>query len=603
VRYPGSRQLRTEGFALFVVLAAALAFTYTELSDGDLGFHLATGREVLASGRIPSTNVLSYTNPEHPWLLHQWLPGVLFEWAFRHGGLVALQAIRMVLVGAIWLVVYGAARVTGAAPIAAALATVLCESASAFRFQLRPYLFTHLSLAVTVLCATRFLSAVSASNERTARRSLLGATLTGALASHLHAGVIDSWLVLVALLWACLVERFWHRLLRAGPPTMLRPRHAAWVTISLGLSIGLAAATLALYHPYGARILLFPFDMASDAYLADHLVEFRPPFRFPFSLLSTYWVLVGLCLVALAGQLRQVSSFWPALLFGFLFLSLKHARLAFGFAVVCAPFLAIALEHWLARVRGSLTVAVLALAAPLLVVQRYRFDPPGLGFAPHVFPSYLFDYLEHYHLNGRPYVSDAWAAPLLGRVYPAQRAFFDNRFEAYPRDFFVHVYQHIRYGLEGWDRLLDHYRVQLVLMRYTTPGEAERQAGKPNLRQRLASDPRWTLVTFDDEGELFVRTEGQHREHAARFSLAGLEPDRARFLVAPRARLDALKRELARGNHSARAHVFAAHAAIDAGDLELARSYAEHVLDSEAGAPFVAGLREHLAAARPGTAP
>jgi len=46
----------------------------------------------------------------------------------------------------------------------------------------------------------------------------------------------------------------------------------------------LAAVTLMLYHPLALRVLEVPFVMAKDAFLAEHLIEFRPPSRFPFQL-------------------------------------------------------------------------------------------------------------------------------------------------------------------------------------------------------------------------------------------------------------------------------------------------------------------------------
>ncbi len=585
-----------EAWAIAIVVLSAAFFACTELVDGDLGFHLATGREVLRSGHIPSTNVLSYTNPQQPWLLHQWLPGVLFELLHRKFGLFALQLLRMGLVSVTWLAAYGAARFAGATVFVAAAAMLLGESAAAFRFELRPYLFTHLSLAIVIASAAAFLRAEQAGDDRRARRSLGVGALTAAAAAHLHAGVIDSWLVFVALAVGSACEPLRARWF-SGAPLLRAPLAAArMVLTALVASIALAALTLAVYHPYGARSLLFPFDMGSDAYLALHLVEFRPPFRFPFSMLAAYWGLLGLCVVALALRVRTLHPFWPMVMLGFLLLSLKHARLGYDFALAGAPFLALALDPLLDKLRAGVALFALTLIAPLLVLQHYELEPFGVRLSPRTWPPYLFDYLERRQLDGRAYVSDAWAAPLLGRMYPREKAFFDNRFEAYPRDFFLEVYQRIRYGQPGWDALLDRYGVEVVLMRYTTPGEAEHQAHKPNLRQLLAHDARWTLVTFDDTGELFVRTQGKHAQYALTHALPALDPDGARFFAPPRTLLAALSREVASGNPSARARVFLAYAALDAGDREQALKWAKeaaNVGDPDA-TPLIMTLRDRL---------
>jgi hypothetical protein len=581
-------------------MLSAAFFACTELLDGDLGFHLATGREVLRSGHIPSTNVLSYTNPQHPWLLHQWLPGVLFELLHRKFGLSALQLLRMGLVSVTWLAAYGAARFAGATAWLATAAMLLGESAAAFRFELRPYLFTHLSLAVVIASAAAFLRAQQAGDVRRARKSLAVGALTAAGAAHLHAGVIDSWLAFVALSVGCACEPWRVRWFSAASLLPAPLSAARMALIALLSSIALAALTLALYHPYGARSLLFPFDMGSDAYLAQHLVEFRPPFRFPFSVLAAYWALLGLCVAALALRVRALHPFWPLVMLGFLLLSLKHARMGYDFALAGAPFLAVALTPVLDKLRAGVTLLALTAIAPLLVLQHYELQPFGVRLSPRTWPPYLFDYLERHHLDGRAYVSDAWAAPLLGRVYPKQKAFFDNRFEAYPRAFSVDVYQRIRYGQPGWDSLLDRYGVQIVLMRYTTPGEAELQGHKPNLRQLLAHDPRWTLVTFDDAGELFVRTQGQYAELARARALPAIDPDGAHFFARPRTLLAALTREVESGNPSARVRVFLAYAALDAGDRPAALRWATQAANVGApeARPLIMTLRDRLLGAQ-----
>jgi hypothetical protein len=555
-----------ERLAWLLVFAAVLALAYTEFTDGDLGFHLATGREILSRGRIPDTNVLSYTNPTYPWHLHQWLPGVLFEWLWQRHGTGALQALKVLLVFAIWLVAYATARVMGASREAAALATLWAASAAAFRFELRPYLFTHLALALELWCCAHYLRACEQDAHAGMRKAWGGAVLVPALACHLHAGVIDSWLVLLALSCTALAEPVRARVLAVPSLAPNTPRHAGRLAGALAASVALAALGLELYHPIGARILLFPFDMGSDSYLAEHLVEFRTPLRFPFQALAAYWGLVGSVLTLLLVRRRSLHLFWPALCLGFLLLSLKHVRLVFGFALVVTPVLALGLEPLLSRLRPALRLGLLAALCAAALVFRYQQAAPGSALSVRTFPPYLFRYLEVNALHGPDYVSDAWAAPLLGRAYPARKAFFDNRFEAYPRRFFLDVYQHIRYGLSGWDKLLDRYGVELVLMRYTTPGEATLQHGKPNLRQRITQDPRWSLVTFDDLGMLVLRQGGSNAAHARAFALPYVDPDSLRFWAAPRLSLPGLRRELSRGNTSTRLLLLAAQAELDAGN-------------------------------------
>src|SRR6185312_14769359 len=149
---------------------------------------------------------------------------------------------------------------------------------------------------------------------------------------------------------------------------------------------------------------------------------------------------------------------------------------------------------------AALVLAAIALAAPLYAL---RGRTPGFGYEPMTWPLRHFDFIRMHSLRGNVFVSDAWGGPFLGFFYPERRVFFDNRIEAYSPHFIRDVYQRIRYGEPGWDRLLERYQIEVLLLRYTSAGESRLQRGEPNVRQRLARDPRYTLLRFDDVGELF----------------------------------------------------------------------------------------------------
>ncbi|HEY6460449.1 MAG TPA: hypothetical protein VIY73_09870, partial [Polyangiaceae bacterium] len=66
---------------LGVVLAAGWSVALVRcvtarVSDADVWWVAAAGREMLASGQVPRTNVFSFVEPDHPWVMHEWLFGV-----------------------------------------------------------------------------------------------------------------------------------------------------------------------------------------------------------------------------------------------------------------------------------------------------------------------------------------------------------------------------------------------------------------------------------------------------------------------------------------------------------------------------------------------
>ncbi len=522
--------------------------------DPDLGFHLATGRAVLAAGAIPATNVLSFAAPDAIAVNQQWLPAVLFELAFSHGGPAAVVAIRLLVLALTCLVVVATARALGARPLDVLAVVALGASAAAFRFLDRPLLFSNLTNALTLLGL-----AWTRGGRPRAGLGLIAAM--GAVGPQLHAGAVFGPLAVLAwcgaeALPAALPAALRTRLRLSAGATPVRETLAPIAAAMLGLVVALAL--LGLYHPHPWRVLAVPFQMSGDRYLHEHLVEYRVPWAQPLALLAPYWLFLAalgaLLLGTLAAHLLEPSDDAPpapqpparpapppALPLGALAvaafgvaLSLTYARFV-DLAVLFAAPLAAVLSSRLWRrsliPRFVLGLSILALAVRLVVVP-----PSAPILSAEAWPLALDGFLRRAHLVGPAFVQDGWAGPFLALHYPAERVFFHPAFDAYPPTFYREVYQRTRDGEPGWDRTLDHYGVQLALMKYTSPNERARQQGRPNLRLRLASSPRWALVAFDDYGVLFVRREGPNADAARTLAIEGVDAD-GLSLAADRARV------------------------------------------------------------------
>jgi hypothetical protein len=560
--------------AIVAIVVAALSTVHA--SDPDLGFHFATGRAVLAMHAVPGTNVLSYTQPDHPWLLHQWAPATIFEVARAHGGIAAVTLVKVVVVVGTWLVVLAASwRAAGRAPstkIAAVAFTLAAAAASAFRFVERPLVFTNLAMAIVLFAIVAYADA----DARARRRLLVVAAVTTLVASHLHAGAVNAYAMLLVAAVGALVEPLRARVSLGDATAPTGARDALAFLVAALAAFAAAAATLALYNPHGIRVLTVPFAMVGDAWQAEHLIEFRPPWRFPVRALAAYWGFLACATVAVAIGVRRVHAALVALFFALAILSLRHVRVAYDFAVVAAPVATIGARAAFDRFDGTklraalgVVVAALAIGAPFDHWTRYA---PGFGYDPRVFPRALFDVVRDAPLVGPAYVSDGWAGPFLGERSPTDRAFFDPRLEAYDPAFVRDVYQRIRYGEPGWSELLDRYGVQYVLLKYTTAGERRFQGGKDNLRQLLARDDRWSLVAFDDVGEIFVRSDGANAAVAIADAIPFVDPDRQALLRRPRDAWPGLAKALDRAPGSTLLLLMSAVASADAGQGALARA-------------------------------
>jgi hypothetical protein len=510
---------------------AFLAFF--QVLNRDIGFHVATGRAIRLLGEVPRTNVLSFAQPFQPWILHQWLPATLFERLDAAWGPSALVWCKVGVIYLTFLFVWLALERTAASKLSALLWFVLAASASACRFYVRPYIFSMLGLSLLLfilgsLASRRHLTLGSPASRRhptlgslASRRHLAMAGLLAGIFAALHAGVIYLLLVLLALVGGA----FGAALMRPRSPEA-RPQLTA-ATSGLAVALITAAAVAWLESPWGVKALLLPFQFSSSEYFHQHLVEYRPP-AFDLAVYPFFWTLV--IASAVIGVFRTVllvrrlkEQTYPELalylfrlflLGGFTLLALKHQRIVFPYALVAAFVLAgwtaVCLRHLSAagvpaRLRqGALLAATVAIAVGAVHLQftNARF---GTGVDQRYHPGKLFDFVEQQGLPPEAYVSDSWGGAWLWRFYPHRKVFYDNRLEAYSFDFYRGTYQAIRYGEKGWQEMLDRYAINTLALRYSTPGERRFQQGKPNIRDLAFESPQWSLVYWDEVGQLFVR--------------------------------------------------------------------------------------------------
>jgi hypothetical protein len=124
--------------------------TRLPVGDSDVFWHLAVGRDTLATG-LASTDVYSWTVRGQPVSVDQWLGQVLWTLAYDAGawrGVVALRAVAIALL--VGLIVYAALRERPARPLGAVLAALPAIALSRFVWTERPELFGFVCFAALV---------------------------------------------------------------------------------------------------------------------------------------------------------------------------------------------------------------------------------------------------------------------------------------------------------------------------------------------------------------------------------------------------------------------------------------------------------------------
>jgi len=478
----------------------------TLLSDGDTGWHLRTGEWILAHGRVPDQDVFSFTRPGRPWFAWEWLWDVLFGWLHLHAGLAAVVLANSLVLALTFALLFRLARRNSESLVALAF-TLVAAAASAGHWLARPHLFTMLFTVV-------FYSVLEDHADRTDRpRRLWLLPPLMVLWTNLHGGFF----VGIVLIGAYAADDFAVLLRQTDPAD--RRRALGRGRARLLAAAGCGVATLA--NPYFYRLHAHLLRYLMDGFYRANVMEFQS-LNFQTGQARFFETLLAAGTVAAVARLRRGSIAWPLLFACWAHLALYSARNVEIFALLAAvpaaeivseglrkaPLLALA--GWLRRRLDALAGFSSeltdfdrgprwhAVSAAAVVVVAMLMDAPGAApawratYDPHTFPVAAVDQLEKSGVHGRIFTEDLWGGYLIYR-HPRGGVFIDGRSDFYGPEF---TGQYIKaMGAEaGWDRYLNRYAVEIILLPPDAP-----------LAGTLKQSSAWQL-TYDDGVALIFQT-------------------------------------------------------------------------------------------------
>ncbi len=446
-----------------VAAVTGLVIGLRQLGDNSYFTHLATGRLILEQGRIPTSDLFSFTANGQPWVVQSWLASLLFGLADRtpgHYGLVLLHAgVTTALALTVWRLT---SRARTLVPRVALLALSIAVGAGTWSE--RPLTFGLLFLAVALLLADG------------EGRVWLAAPVFW-LWVNMHGSFPLGLVALGLIVIGTRLDRTttdaddWRR-----PLAVLK-----WAT--LGVLAGVV-------NPLGPTLLLFPLDLLSKQEVLKDVVEWAPP-RF------TSWserAFLVLLVVAILGLVRRPrwSSALPLVVFTVA--ALLAARNVPVAALIILPGAARSLAGL-----GTLTgeerrplhrpaAALLLIVAGMLVLASFtrpafalrsypvqtmatlRADDPSVRIAA---PESAGNYLE------LAYGTDA-------------NVFYDDRFDMYPEQVSRDYVTLVRAGNE-WAEVLDRHGIDVVVWPADGALVTVLRASSSWSVQR-AQDPNWVIA-------------------------------------------------------------------------------------------------------------
>jgi len=475
--------------AMMAAAACIALIVCVRILDTDLWQHLAVGRAIWSTLRIPTTQVWSWPTYGAPDVNSSWGFEALLWWAWRLGGVAGLDAWRiataLVTFGLAWLT----ARRLGARGLAALAVAVLGALVVHRRTQLRPETWVGVLFALQLWVLEtrrqggRDLGWLLLPIAWAWANSHISYTLGFAVLA-LHLG--DGWL--------------------GGPARRTGTRRLAL--------LALAALALSFANPFGWRALAQPFDFLArqrQAAIFANIEELRPldwsrNLRTGLPLVMFGWPLLLLWRARREGVDRVELA--TCLLFSVL--ALRVQRFVTFYGIAMTPYLARDLDRFVRAVRwpratepawSRFALATAAGAACLGMVATDPHEPIAFGLEQRLIPIGACDFMQAHGVRGRGFNHFFLGGYLLHRFWPERDRlpFMDVHQSGGPR--IQDQYVRALASPAGWRTLRERHGIEWALLwRVQVPGDLGLDA--------LDADTTFRLVFADDVAALYVRRAG-----------------------------------------------------------------------------------------------
>ena len=482
------------------------------LTDSDTGWHIRAGEWILKTGRVPATDLFSFTKADQPWFAWEWLSDVLMAGMHRDFGLAGIVLVSLLLLGATSVCVYTSTLAESGHRVIAIVLTGLAMSASIIHWLARPHLVTPFFAAV-------FCWALNRKERKRIPALLWTLPLLTILWVNLHGGFFVGIVLLTTYAIGAAAGELVHGTRRNG-----------WLRARTYLLTAGACAIASLVNPYGYRLHVHVAQYLGASFYLQRISEFQSIDFHSFTA-SYFETLLVLSIAAAAWHLGAGRSVQVLLLLSWSHLALFSARNIPIFAVVAAPGIGLAVREcleytasrwpldWPGKLSASLAeieagvrsianihrkrhwhfvpcFGVLVLA--LLLTRSGRVKALHPEFDRNRFPVDAATFLAQKKSQLPPirlYSSWQWGGYLIYRLWPSFSVFDDGRTDFYGPAF-------VEEGLRAWDacpdwsNIFERYRVNAALL----PADS---ALATVMRERRD----WKPVYEDHVAVLFERTE------------------------------------------------------------------------------------------------
>lgn len=470
-------------------LAAIFLWSWNELKEYDVWYHLKTGEYILEHFSIPRHDIFSYTAFGARWVTHSWFAEVIFAFIYQFAGFSGLISFVALLSVAVHFLVYRLGMLWGANKYVMLFSLFLLPFFKTFSFFVpRPQIFSYFFAVFEILLLEKYLE----TKKRPYLYSILAMIL---LWANMHASVALG--IFIFFLYAFFARELFFP--------------------------ALSSILLALLNPNTYGVLTYQFEIkeVADALRVGEWISIWA-YR-DFLGTQIFFLILAACnIFFIAAYIKERSSrnlrraALAAVFSALPFFSVRH--LAF-FPLVALPLLSAAANDT-ARFRSTLQkikpalLRVFACGIGILFLLGGSLRMPDTPVNKEALPVDAVDFIEVNGIVGPLFNLYHEGGYLIWRLWPKEKVFFDGRSEVYRGEPLADLLI-ISQQSEGWEDLIDKkYGINYFLLPYREP-----YTGFSIQLARAVLARGFEVVYLDETHLILLRSTEKNREIIKKFAI------------------------------------------------------------------------------------
>jgi len=530
---------------VLIFLFAVLLFFFTSFKitgDDDVFWHLATGRYILQTGEVPSTDIFGWMTQGVQWMPFEWGWDVITYLIYSASGFVGLSLFRTLIIFLIFLIFFVLLRKFKVSHTLIFIFFNLLLIAVIDRVTPRPHLMSYLffALLVYIICDYRYIN-------RNNFKKLFFIPLIFFLWGNLHMGILAGLMlfgvyVLAELIMFKYQKSFTKELLPLKKPDIVRL-----------LLIFLAVLIVLLINPNMIETYLYAYEHTKMK-LLETVNEWRSPFdsKYYRSFVTMFYIFFLASGVLILYYSFRKKDYFPALLYlVFGFYSVQKIRYTVDYNLILFVFIVLSVAYIIDNLKtGKFRYFVNKSPALKIIVSAYMlfciyslavnfgsrkieenpylkylsyYRVSGFGINDDFIPVQMFDFLKQ---NNIPEIGDKvfnhfGTGGFFIWNFPGKQNFIDSR---NLNDDIFNKYREIIGKLPGFEKKLDNYGVEYII--YLEP---DMRMDPENLINRtfisaLSVNNDWKLVFWDDKSMLFLKNIDKFKDIISQYEYKYLTP-------------------------------------------------------------------------------